>query len=157
VAKKSRKTSRAPVLILVLLVFGIIIVIGVYQSQPQNVIYEAKDYFEVSGSVLGENVTLVLTNSSVRVLYVMEVTIKAVKGDANNVVIMSWAGGQAVEIGNIPKGTTVTRIISSSSYMAGGGYLSKRDATGFPVKIRVRSTETFAESPKDQIIFYLPP
>jgi hypothetical protein len=129
----------------------------VYQIQPQGVLYEAKDYFEVSGSVLGENETLVLSNSSVRILYVIEVSIKAVKGDANNVVIMSWAGGEAVEIGNITKGTTITRIVSSSAYFAGGGYRTMRDATGFPVKIRVRSTETLAESPKDQITFYLSP
>jgi hypothetical protein len=134
------KKTRLIAILFILVVFGVIAAIGLYQNQAQSKEWTAQEYFQVTeaGVINGE------VDGDVWILYGISVTFKAVGGDAHGVVVQSWAGSEAQEIGTMVKDVPQTIWLYSPTSTYGGGYASHKNQTDghFYVEIRITSLET---------------
>lgn len=138
---KKKKTSKKIWILLVLLFFGVIVGIGLYQSQrPVRV------EFHVIQAGLDGPSPYYRDNGSVAIIYGVSIQFEAVGGDAHDVVV-SWAAGPDIEPENIVIMRKDTPTIVSLASSA--GYLTRRNDTlaaagepPYPVTIRVFSQET---------------
>jgi len=146
--KKGRNRKKTSILFVLLLIFGVIIAVGVYQNMHQsssqsNQEYSAAEYFEIVNATINDgklrrNET---TGEIIAVeIYSISFEVKAVKGDAHNVVVQGWARSQPEELGTILKGEARAVIEQRTSTSA--PYLSQKNADGkFPMTIRITSQE----------------
>jgi len=138
---KRKKTSKKIWILLVLVLFIVIMVIGLYQIQRP-----AKVEFKVIQAGWDGNFPEIRNNGSIAFIYGVSIQFEAVGGDAHDVVV-SWAGGAYMESENIEKMSKDTPTLVS--LLSETGYKTNRDdslaALGeppYPVEIRVYSQET---------------
>jgi len=139
-------------LVVFLVIFGAIIVVGIYQNPLQKPKKdEAKDYFEIVSAAIEPAVNdRIEENGTVWIIHGLTFQIRAVEGDAHEVVILSWANSEPYLIGEMKKGEIKTVFPPLSSPF---GYSTVQQADGtFPVKIRVKSLEA-----EGSITINLPP
>lgn len=103
----------------------------------------AAEYFEIINPTT-DNAKFV-DNRTGLIIYSLQFTLKAVKGPAHEIAILSWAFSDIVDVGDLQQGESQFVEVQSSS-----GYLTTEEGGGFPVSIRVTSLEAEGE-----ITFYL--
>ena len=137
---KKRKVSKS--VLILSLVAGIVIIISVasYLSQQQGGFQKrtAEEYFEILDATIdyGEY----REEGTALVIYAISFKIKAVEGDAHDVMVQSWARAQRYYVGEILKGETkaVMEMMSNPPF----GYFSKKNEDGkFPMEIKITSME----------------
>ncbi len=139
---KRKKKSKKLWILLVLLIFGVITVIGLYQSQQQP----ANIHFEIVSAGWEGPPPELKSNGSVAIIYGISVTFKVVGGDAHQVVVESWVDSEPEELGTMLKDTPKTVLLYALP-----GYLSRKEENGYPVEIRIKSLETGTE----KLTFYV--
>lgn len=133
-----RKFKKKTILtIALLLVFGAIIVLGLYQSQLEAKQYTVEEYFEVTAGYEPMGNDLSEKNGTVWIIHAIWVGVRAVKGDAHGVVIQSWAGSEPLNLGDIPTGQVRREMMNS--YI--GARLTQKDDNKFYVTLRILSQE----------------
>lgn len=154
--RKTSKKSHKKTLIAVLLVliFGVILTVGILQNlpipqNPQKV--PAAEYFEIFDATVDD--ARPKFNDSGEIIayemYALRYKLRAVKGDAHNVVAKSWAAAPPDEFPLIRQGEYATveqRTSESAPYL-----LHETNAEGkYPFTVRLRSDEAEGE-----IVIYL--
>lgn len=136
--KKVRRTKRkrkTRVRIAVLSFFGVILIVLVasyflQQSSPTK--EPAHLYFEVEpGVLIGD----LLGNTWA--VHQITFSIRPVGGDANNLIILSWAMGDDQELGDITQNQSVPVLLQARS----PDLIEPNEAGKIPVEIRVYSRE----------------
>lgn len=127
------KRRKATVIVLVVVVFGVIVGIGLYQN-PGTSSVPADEYFQVieAGVIDGQ----VEENGTVYIINAISVTFKAVKGDAHDVVVQSWGNSQDELVGTMLKDAATT-VSLFSTY----GVRITEEQGGFRTYIRIMSVE----------------
>ena len=139
------KASKKLWILLILLLFVGVVAVSLYQRQvnPANVDFEI-----VSAGWDGLPPRLG-NNGSVVVIYGVAVTFKSVGGDAHEVFV-SWEGGMGSEpqdMGLMLEDAPRTVILFSY-----GGYITRREESGYPVEISITSLETGTKEIKFHIL-----
>jgi hypothetical protein len=142
VKKTSRKRNIAISAIIV--VFGIIVVVGLYQNYRPYYPISAQEYFQVvDAGIIDADVQ---NNGTIYIVKAITLTIKAVKGDANEVVVQSWGYSLEEEIGYMKKDDPKTISLFSTF-----GVKITKQPDGLLTSIRISSLEASGE-----INFFLP-
>jgi len=136
--KKERrriKTSKNIWILLILLLFVGVITVSLYQSQvnPANV------DFEIVNTGWDDLPPRLGNSGSVAIIYGVAVTFKSVGGDAHEVFV-SWEGGPGSEPQDM--GLMLEDAPGAVILFSYGGYISRREESGYPVEISVTSLET---------------
>jgi len=143
---RNRKTRKKTLgLLAILLVFVAIIAVGVYQSRPQPK-KPAAEYFEIFEATVNEGEFRDPTedqggsyqNSSVLIIYGISFKIRAIGGDAHNVIVASWATATEEYFEKIVKGQYAYYTKAATPP---AGYLSKKEGGKFPFEVKMRSSE----------------
>jgi len=152
--RKTSKKSHKKTLIAVLLVliFGVILTVGILQNlPPPPKEWTAAEYFEIFDATVDD--ARPKFNDSGEIIayemYALRYKLRAVKGDAHNVVAKSWAAAPPDEFPLIRQGEYATveqRTSESAPYL-----LHETNAEGkYPFTVRLRSDEAEGE-----IVIYL--
>ncbi len=146
--RRQKKTRKNTVILLaILLVFVLIIIVAVSQSPPKSK-EPADKYFEIFEATVNygefqdppEDEGGSYQNSSALIIYDISFKIRAIGGDAHNVVVGSWAKVPEVYFEEILKDQSA---YYSEFSQAPFGYLSRKDKEvgKFPFEVRIRSSE----------------
>lgn len=146
--KAGKKTYKKSLIAVTLVVtFGVIIVLGIYQhrllpqAQPTQK-FQAAEYFEIVDATV-DNANPKFNSTGALVaweMYALRYTLKAVKGDAHDVVIKSWAQAQPVYFDVIQKGGNVT--VTQTSTQTAPYLLEVQNVDGkFKFTVNLRSAE----------------
>lgn len=144
--KKAAKGHTRSLLILfvIVAVLGVIIVWGAYQNLPESVQPPtAEEYFDIIEPTIDDG-ELVRNQTSGEILavkiYAISYKVKAVIGDAHNVVAQSWSGAEPEELGTIKEGEWAQ--VNQQRTPQYSPYLSEKDDQGkFPMRLRITSSE----------------
>jgi len=145
---RNRKPRRKTLsLLAVLLVFVAIIALGVYQSRPQPK-KPAAEYFEIFDAGVNPDQIEFLNptedqggsyeNSSVMIIYGIYFKIRAIGGDAHDVIVKSWATAPEEYFEKIVKGQYAYYSKASNRP---GGYYSEKEGGKFPFEVGIWSWE----------------
>ena len=151
--KRYKKTSKKTLIVVAcLLIFGIIVIVGLYQNWllPQNQSSQQKvpaaEYFEIFDAGPQDAIPHERNASGAIIaweMYSLRYKLKAVKGDAHNVVIKSWAMAEPDNFEIIPRGENVTVFQETTAFAP---YLLEMDANGkFPFVVKITSSEAEGE------------
>ena len=146
--KKKRRVNRP----LVILSLAIVIVISLsavsYLNQLPRAKKPADEYFEIFDATvndgefqepsLGQGGSY--ENSSVLIIYSVSYKLRAVEGDAHNVVVRAWAKADFVDFEVISKDQS--RYVEQWSSRTAGGFLTRKAENGkFPFPVKLTSDE----------------
>jgi hypothetical protein len=135
----ARKFSKKTIIaITLLLVFGAIIALSIYQSRTEP--YTLEGYLDVTAAIEPYANDRVLGNGTSIIIHAIVVTVKAVQGDAHGVVVQSFANSEPISFGDIPKGTEKRDYMIFPS----GTHITKENGQ-FLVTLRILSQEVTGE------------
>ena len=145
--KKRVKMSKAKVTISVIVGVFVVLIVASYLSQqrPAQEVPPADQYFRVLGSTVDDADFPRLPDTSVLLLRGVSFNLTAFAGDAHEVFLESTGLSDAQYLGTIEKDEV--RFISLQFPQ---GYMVTEKESGYPVEIRIRSTEA-----RGAITFYL--
>ena len=147
--KKRRKVNKAKVALSVFVGVIVVLIVASFLSQPHSPQGEpepANKYFQVLGSTVDDGDFPNFPDTTELIILGLSLNLTAVGGDAHDVFLESTGFSDPQYIGNMPKDQ-----IRFVSLQFPQGYLSVKKESGFPVSIRIRSTEAVGE-----ITFYIP-
>lgn len=134
---KKRKVSKSVLILSLVVVIAIIISVAIYLNQQQGGLRTAEEYFEILNATVDYGD---FRQNDTVVIYTISFEIKAVGGDAHDVMVQSWARAQSYAVGTILEGETkaVMEMTSNPPF----GILSRENEDGkFPMEIRITSME----------------
>jgi len=134
---KKRKVSKSVLILSLVVVIAIIISVAIYLNQQQGGLRTAEEYFEILNATVDYGD---FRQNDTVVIYTISFEIKAVGGDAHDVMVQSWARAQNYAVGTILEGETkaVMEMTSNPPF----GILSHENEDGkFPMEIRITSME----------------
>lgn len=136
---KKRKVSKSVLILSLVVVIAIIISVAIYLNQQQGSFQKrtAEEYFEILNATVDYGD---FRQNDTVVIYTISFEIKAVGGDAHDVMVQSWARAQNYAVGTILEGETkaVMEMTSNPPF----GILSRENEDGkFPMEIRITSME----------------
>ncbi len=141
---KKTSAKRNIAILAIIVISSIIVAVGAYQNYRPSPSYSVQEYFQVvdAGIIDAEP----QNNGTIYIVRAITLTIKAVKGDANEVVVQSWGYSEQELIGYMKKDEPKT-ISLFSTY----GVKITKQPDGLPTSIRINSLEASGE-----INFFLP-
>jgi hypothetical protein len=134
-------TKKTVIAVVLLLIFGTIIALGVYQSQLHTRQYTVDEYFDVSVGIEPWAGDKVFSNGTVAIIHSIVVTVKAVEGDAHGVIIQSWAGSESAVLEDIAKGESKTDYMISTE----GARFTRGTDGKYTVGLHILSLEASGE------------
>jgi len=142
--RRKRRKSRKWVWILLafIIVLGIIIVPRLFQGQSELQKKSAEEYFEIFDATVNDGEFRdgsSYENSSVLIIYGISYKVRAIGGDAHDVIIQSWVMAEPVELVTILEGQYEYVEQSSAPPF---GYLAEKAENGmFPFEVKISSHE----------------
>jgi hypothetical protein len=146
------KTKKIIISLIIIFAFVGIIALGLYQSLSQSQTRPSKkpaaEYFEIFEATVNDGEFEMPSvdqggsyeNSSILFIFSISYKIRAIGGDAHNVVIKSWAKADLVDFQVIQKDQW--EYVEQTSSRPLYGYKSTKDSTGkFPFQAKIVSDE----------------
>lgn len=136
---KKRKVNKPLLIVSLVAVVIIIITVASFISQQRGFQEKtAEEYFEILDPTVdyGE---LIQNDTAVKI-YTISFKIKAVGGDAHDVMVQSWARAERYPVGTIFEGEVkaVIQMMSPPPF----AYLSEKNEDGkFPMEVKITSIE----------------
>lgn len=151
-AKKTRggrNTKKAIVGLFIIIVLAAIIALGVYQNKPQAK-KSAAEYFEILDPSLTDREYLEPSiadgggpeTSNVLIVYGISFKLKAIGGDAHNVIVDSWGEAEPVNFDEMRKNQYESVEQTSPRPL---GVRIEREEGKFPFPLRIFSSEAEGE------------
>jgi len=156
--KRKRNTTlkKTAIALVIVLAFSVIIGYGVYLSRPKEKKPPA-EYFEILDPALIDreyrNPTVAEggghNTSKYVIVYGIQFKLKAVGGDAHNVIIDGWGSVEPIGFASIAKDQY--EIVTQTSNHPLGVRITRDEMGRFPFEVRIASDETL---PDGTIIIY---